>query len=95
MALHLVIWNLEDGGVVKDSLKVVVDIVQLPGERECDESEVSGIKFPGLFLHQLRDDCFSPDGKYIVTTTEWGCVNKIVVISIENMELYIQSTSIC
>ena len=84
MALHLSDWNLEDGGVVKDSLKIVVDVVQLPGERECDESEVSGIKFPGLFLHQLRDDCFSPDGKYIVTTTEWGCVNKIVAISLDD-----------
>ena len=57
---------------------------------ECDESEVSGINF----LDYSCTSCLSPDGKYIVTTTG-GCVNKIVVISIENMELYIQSTSIC
>jgi len=84
MALHMSDWDMDKGIVVDGSRKVVVDVVQLPGEREIDKVEVSDIKFPGLFLHQLRHDCFSPDGKYIVTTTEWGSVNKIVAISLDD-----------
>ena len=84
MALHTSDWDIDKGIVVDESQKVVVDVVQLPGEREIDQVEVSDIKFPGLFLHQLRHDCFSPDGKYIVTTTEWGSVNTIVAISLDD-----------
>jgi len=84
MALHVSDWDMDKGIVVDGSQRVVVDVVQLPGEREIDQVEVSDIKFPGLFLHQLRHGCFSPDGKYIVTTTEWGSVNKIVAISLDD-----------
>jgi acylaminoacyl-peptidase len=81
MALHVIDWDVKKGSVIVDSRTVLVDVVQLPGERG-DMIEVLGIRFPGLFLNQLRDDCFSPDGKYIFTTTEWGSVNKIVSISL-------------
>ena len=81
MALHVIDWDVTKRSAVDESRTVLVDVVQLPGERG-DVIEVSGIRFPGLFLNQLRDDCFSPDGKYIVTTTEWGSVNKIVSISL-------------
>ena len=81
MALHVTDWDMAKGYVIDESRNVLVDVVHMPGERG-DEVEVSGIRFPGLFLHQLRDDCFSPDGKYIVTSTEWGPVNKIVSISL-------------
>ncbi|KAL7536414.1 hypothetical protein ACHAXR_007146 [Thalassiosira sp. AJA248-18] len=83
MALHVSEWDMSRGSVMESSLNVVVDVVQLPGERE-DETEVAGIKFPGLFLNQLPADCFSPDGKHIVTTTEWGSVNKMVSISLDD-----------
>lgn len=81
MALHVIDWDMAKGTVIDESRKVVVDVVQFPGDRG-DKVEVSGINFPGLFLNQLRDDCFSPDGNYILTTTEWGSVNKIVAISL-------------
>ena len=81
MALYVIDWDVAKGSAIDESRTVLVDVVQLPGERG-DVIEVSGIRFPGLFLNQLRDDCFSPDGKYIVTTTEWGSVNKIVSISL-------------
>jgi acylaminoacyl-peptidase len=81
MALHIIDWDMTMGSAIYESRNVLVDVVQLPGERG-DVIEVSGIRFPGLFVNQLRDDCFSPDGKYIVTTTEWGSVNKIVSISL-------------
>ena len=84
MALHVGEWDMTNGCIVQDSQRVVVDVVQLPGERQCDEVTISDIQFPGLFLNQLKDDCFSPDGRYIVTTTEWGCVNKIVAISLDD-----------
>ena len=81
MGLHVTDWDMARGSTVDESRNVLVDVVRMPGERG-DDVEVSGIRFPGLFVNQLRDDCFSPDGKYIVTTTEWGSVNKIVSISL-------------
>lgn len=84
MALHVSDWDMSNGSLINDSRKVVVNVVQLPGERPGDEKEVAGIKFPGLFLNQLPIDCFSPDGKLILTTTEWGSVNKVVAISIDD-----------
>lgn len=84
MALHVSEWDTSNGCIVDESHKVVVDVVRLPGERECDDVEVAGIQFPGLFFNQLRDDCFSPDGKRILTTTEWGSVNRVVSISLED-----------
>ena len=83
MALHVSEWNMLKGLVIDESKNVVVDVVQLPGDRG-DETKVAGINFPGLFLNQLPYDCFSPDGKHILTTTEWGSVNKIVAISLDD-----------
>jgi len=83
MALHASEWNMLEGLVIDESKKVVVDVVQLPGERG-DDTKVAGINFPGLFLNQLPYDCFSPDGKHILTATEWGSVNKIVAISLDD-----------
>lgn len=86
MALHVADWDMSNGSVIDESTRVVVDVVQLPGE-QGDDTEVAGIKFPGLFFNQLREDCFSPDGKYIVTTSEWGSVNKIIAISLSDGEI--------
>jgi acylaminoacyl-peptidase len=102
MALHSAHWDVSTMSLIVESRKVVVDVVQLPGDVQQQQQQhwtwfkgrksheggggnevlVSGIEFPGLFVNQLRDDCFSPDGEYIVTTTEWGSVNKIVSISL-------------
>lgn len=65
MGLHVTDWDMARGSTVDESRNVLVDVVRMPGERG-DDVEVSGIRFPGLFVNQLRDDCFSPDGKYIV-----------------------------
>ena len=87
MALHIVNWDIGKRSLIDESRKVLVDVVQLPGDggqrqQEEEDGVVSGISFPGLFVSQLRDHCFSPDGEYIVTTTEWGSVNKIISISL-------------
>jgi len=81
MALHVSDWDMSKGLVISDSKKCVVDVVQLPGERG-DETEIAGIKFPGLWLNQLPHDCFSPDGKNILLSTQWGSVTKVVMISL-------------
>lgn len=81
MALRVAAWDPATGALAPGSTRTVVDVVRVPGDRG-DSTEVAGIKFPGLFLNQLPDDCFSPDGKYLVTTTEWGSVHKVVKISL-------------
>ena len=83
MALHLREWDMMAGSVVDKVRKVLVDVVYLPGERG-DETEVAGIKFPGLFLNQLPTECFSLDGKYIVLTSQWGSTTKVVSVSLDN-----------
>ena len=81
MALHVSEWDMSKGSVIDETRKVVVDVVQLPGDTG-DDTEVAGMKFPGLFLNQLPVDCFSGDGKHIITTTEWGSLNRVVSISL-------------
>ena len=84
MALHTSDWCMSKGSVMDGTKKVVVDVVSLPGERKGDEVKISGLGFPGLFLNQLSDKCFSPDGKFILTSTQWGSVVRVVSISLDN-----------
>ncbi|KAL7521562.1 hypothetical protein ACHAWX_006982 [Stephanocyclus meneghinianus] len=81
MALHVADWNLSQESFVKGSQRIVVDVVSMPGERG-DSAVISGISFPGLFLNQLPDQCFSHNLEQIVTTTEWGSTTKVVSISL-------------
>ena len=84
MALHVCDWDMSQGSVKGASKNIIVDVVHLPGEREGDNVEVAGIKFPGLFLNQLPEQCFSPDGKCILATSEWGSVTRVVSISLND-----------
>jgi hypothetical protein len=64
MALHIVDWDIGKRSMIDESRKVLVDVVQLPGDggqrqQEEEDGVVSGISFPGLFVSQLRDECFS------------------------------------
>ncbi len=83
MALHTTDWCMSKGSVVDGTKEVVVDVVSLPGERG-DGVTISGLGFPGLFLNQLSDKCFSPDGKFILTSTQWGSVVRVVSISLDD-----------
>ena len=83
MALRVADWDLTAGAVAPGSRRTVVDVVPLPGGRGGgDDAEVAGLRFPGLFLHQLPDDCFAPDGTHVVATTEWGSVHRVVRIAL-------------
>jgi acylaminoacyl-peptidase len=73
------------GAVMEGTKKVVVDVVSLPGEKGGGGgggAKISGFGFPGLFLNQLSDRCFSPDGQFVLTSTQWGSVTRIVKISL-------------
>lgn len=83
MALRVVDWSMIKGEIVHISQKTLVDVVSLPGERG-DTVQVAGLHFPGLFLNQLPEDCFSSDLNHIVATSEWGSVNKIIAISLKD-----------
>lgn len=83
MALHVVEWNVSQGAIVEQSEKTVVDVVSMPGEQGPSEV-ISGIGFPGLWLNQLPSQCFTPDLKNIVTTSEWGCTTRVISISLDN-----------
>ena len=83
MALCTNHWDTSTSTIVKDSQRVVVEVVHRPGD-VGDGTKVQGYEFPGLFLHQLPRECFTRDGEHIVTTTEWGSVNKIISISVKD-----------
>eukprot|EP00956_Cyclotella_meneghiniana_P038333 scaffold152409_cov44-Cyclotella_meneghiniana.AAC.1 len=83
MALNVAEWNVSQGTVVQQSDRTVVSVVLLPGEQGPSEV-ISGIEFPGLWFNQLPIQCFTPDLKHILTTSEWGCSTRIISISLEN-----------
>lgn len=42
-----------------------------------------GMSFPGLFMNQLPENCFSQDGRFVLATTQWGSITKIIRIDVE------------
>ncbi len=84
MALRVCDWDVSNGTVMTGTETDVVDLIALPGERPNDTVEVAGIKFPGLFLNQLPEECFAPDGNHILATTEWGSVTRAIIISLSD-----------
>lgn len=89
MGLHLLDWNLTDNTPILESRRVLVKEVKLPSEEEetvlgggTSSEKVGGLSFPGLFVDQLpKSRCFTPDGRFILATTQWGSVETIVRIS--------------
>ncbi len=94
MALHAVDWHTIPGkvngsnGLKLQNKRILVDVVALPTfdntNGHDDETKVLGMSFPGLFLNQLPSSPFTPDGKYLITTVQWGSITKIIKISMDD-----------
>eukprot|EP00978_Attheya_sp_CCMP212_P026763 scaffold88590_cov53-Attheya_sp.AAC.2 len=82
MALSCMEWPIE--GVINPISRIIVDTVETPKMDNDGKPRVASMAFPGLFVNQLPDGCFSPDGKYVFASTQWGSVNRIVRISMQD-----------
>ena len=83
-ALHAIDWSGNDA--VLESGRVIVKEVVDPRQSPKEWGEVNGLRFPGLFLHQLHESCFvSPDA--LLITTQWGCASKLIRVSLLNGEV--------
>lgn len=81
-ALHAM--KLEDGQF--SSSRIVVDQVMDPRNSPAEIGVVAGLKFPGLFLLELPNDCFvSPD--VLLLTSQWGSVMKVIQVSLAKKNL--------
>ena len=84
MELHSLDWDINKGTVLLNSRRVLVMEVKLPTDSDESPAKVGGISFPGLFVNQLPNDCFTGDGKAVYMTTQWGSIVRAIRVSTEN-----------
>ena len=87
MALIGIDWEIETG-LELQSEQTIIDVIKVPshigGEESNGEQKVVTMSFPGIFTNQpLVKPCASPDDKYILLTTQWGSVSKVVKINLD------------
>ena len=74
---------------IQDSLHTIVPVVDIPWNDQ--PLKVQGMGFPGLFLSQLSSD-LGIGSNYIVTSTSWGSLIRIVriniITSISSLEIF-------
>lgn len=81
MALHAIDWDVEMGIPELETHRVVVATVLVPPPVVDEQSvQVAKMGFPGLYLHQLPLNCCT--GEFLLTTTQWGSIQKVVRISL-------------
>jgi acylaminoacyl-peptidase len=85
IALHVQDWNVTECAPVPNSQNMWVDTVYRPlpqsGTQESD-IQVCNMSFPGLWVNQLPFNCCTDE--FLLTTTQWGSVERIVRISLAN-----------
>ena len=95
VALHVQDWNITECAVVPDSQDIWVDTVYRPppqsGTQESDV-QVCNMSFPGLWVSHLPFLCCTDD--FLLTTTQWGSVQRIVRISLSNGHLTLLNADI-
>lgn len=68
-------WDADTGALVMDAVKTLVDVVRVP--------VASDGGFPGLWLDNLPDACFTPDGAFVYLTSAWGSRGSVVKVNAE------------
>lgn len=85
VALHVQEWNVTECAPDLDSQNVWIPTVHYPpplsGDRDTD-IQVGNMAFPGLYTQSLPISCCTDD--FMLTTTQWGSVQRIVRVSLAN-----------
>lgn len=71
--------KLEENGF--SSPRIVIDQVLDPRTSPSDIGVVAGLKFPGLYLLELPNNCFVSSDS-ILLTSQWGSVTKVIQVSL-------------
>lgn len=83
MELHAMDWNVSEAMPMFENYKVLVETVLDPPPLDQNNNvQVANMSFPGLYVGQLPDHCCI--GDYLLTTTQWGSVEKVVRISLKD-----------
>lgn len=81
MALHTIDWNVKTCSPNLETRKVLVETILDPSPLGDEHStRVANMSFPGLYVHQFPQQCCTTD--YLLTTTQWGSIQKVVRISL-------------
>jgi acylaminoacyl-peptidase len=81
MALHSIDWDVDEGVPKLDTRRVLIETILDPPPIVDEHSvQVANMCFPGLYVHQLPRHCCTSD--YMLTTTQWGSVQKIIRVSV-------------
>lgn len=70
-------WDADTGTVITGALKTLIDIVRVP------DTSSDGGGFPGLWVDNLPDACFTPDGSSVYITSAWGSRQSVVKVGVE------------
>ncbi|KAL3932382.1 MAG: hypothetical protein SGBAC_010873 [Bacillariaceae sp.] len=73
----------KQGNIGKDDAECIVPVMDLPA---TDGPKLSGMGFPGLFLHQLPPNA-SCGSKYLVLSTVWGSLSKLIRVDLETKQV--------
>ena len=83
VSLHTMNWDVKSGKPALDSKRVLVESSLDPVDmHEEDTVHVANMCFPGLYVAELPLQCCTRD--HIYTTTQWGSVQKVVRISLDD-----------
>lgn len=70
-------WDA-DKGALAGAPRTLVDVVAVPASAEA---------FPGLWVDDLPDDCWTPDGTFIYLTSAWGSRQSVVKVDAQTGEV--------
>ena len=92
--LYLIDWDSSDPSHGK--LTVLVNEART-AENIDNDSEFSGLglSFPGLFCTSLPTECFTNDGAFVVLSTLWGSVGRVLKISTDDGTIFPIELNLC
>ena len=81
LQLHSLEWS--NGSCLANNAKVIIAEVMHPKESQNSYGQVVGLKFPGLYLLELPERCFTSDDRLLINTL-WGSCLKIISVSLSS-----------
>lgn len=93
MNLNTMNWDVKSGKPSTSSARVLVDSsLDTWQPKDVTSVQVANLCFPGLYVSELPIHCCSAD--YLYTTTQWGSVQKVVRISLDDGTVSLVSVDI-
>jgi len=92
MALYALDWDVKRGAPYQGHRVLIDQVLEPPALDKDHDVQVANMGFPGLYVKELPLQCCTPD--YVLTTTQWGSVKKLVRIALEDGKLSLVNVDI-